>query len=115
VAAAPEDAQLRLLLGLALLGTGRVEGGAEELHAAARDLLDDGEAQLLAALASASQEWTDEAWQALARAEEAADAPPQDLLREAEEAVEAGAEAAEAFLQEHLAPSVLRERLAERL
>lgn len=113
-AAAPDDPELRLLLGLALLGAGRVEDGAEEVHTAARELPDDGDAQLVAALASASQEWMDEAWQALARAEEAAGAPASDLLREVEEAVEGGPEAAEAFLQEHLAPSLLRERLSER-
>jgi Flp pilus assembly protein TadD len=106
-----EDAWVRALLGLALLEAGRTEESAEELHRASLERLDDAELQLIAALAAAAEGWDDEAWNALARAE-AADADP-DVVRDVEESVDEGADAARELLEEELAPSALRARLAE--
>lgn len=111
---APDDADLLLLYALALIRGRRLQEAAEAAHRAALSLLADGEAQLVAGLASASQEWWDEAWDALARAE-AADLPPDSAaLREAEEALEAGADEAERLLLDQIAAPLLRERLLER-
>lgn len=109
------DPETRLLLGLALVQAGRAEHAAEELHRAARELPEDGDAQLLAALACAGQGWDVESWRALALAEGAERPPDPELLGEVEDCIHAGAEEAEAFLQEQLAPSLLRDRLADRL
>ena len=111
---APDDVDVRMLHGLALLRTGGLTGAAEELHAASLAAPDDTDVQLLAALACASQEWSDEAWEALARAEGASTPAESALLREVEEAIDAGAEASEDFLLTQLAPALLRERLFER-
>lgn len=107
------DAELRVLYGLALIRLGRGEEAAEELHRASGDLDQDGPVQLLTSLACAAQEWWDEAWDALARAEGAVFPVEPALLREAEDALEAGSGQAAEFLREHMAPAVLRERLAE--
>lgn len=109
------DAELRVLYGLALVRLGRLEEAAEELHRASSDLDQDGPVQLLTSLACATQEWWDEAWDALARAEGAVFPVEPPLLREGEEALEAGRGAAAEFLRDHMAPAVLRERLAEDL
>lgn len=109
-----DEGWMRGLFGLALLDAGRGEEGAEQLHRAAAERVEDVEIQLLAALAAAAEGWEDEAWAALARAEDAALPEDRDLIREAEEAVEDGAEAAEGFLREYLGPTLLRERLHQR-
>ncbi len=114
VALDAEDAETRLLLGLALLGGERADEAAEEIHRAALELLDDGEAQVAAALASAAREWMDAAWDALARAEGAALAAEPGLLHETEDALEAGAAAADSLLREQVAPRLLHERLTQR-
>jgi Flp pilus assembly protein TadD len=111
---APDDVDVRMLHGLALLRCGGLSTAAEELHAASLAATDDTDVQLLAALACASQEWRDEAWEALARAEGASTPAESALLREVEEAIDAGAEASEDFLVNQLAPALLRERLFER-
>ena len=113
-ALSPDDPETRFLLGLALLRAGEAAEAAEELHGAALSLPDDGDAQLVAALACASQEWDEEAWNALARAEGAATAADAALVREAEEAIEAGAEPARDLLVTQIAPSILRMRLLDR-
>jgi predicted Zn-dependent protease len=113
-ALAPDDADLHLLHALTLLRRGSVAEAAEELHATAHAFDHDMEIQLLAALACASQEWTDEAWSALTRAEAAADASDEPLVREVEELIEAGPAPAQEFLVTQLAPGVLRERLFTR-
>lgn len=110
----PDDGDTRFLFGLAALRAGEVADAAEELHGAASVLTDDGEVQLVAALACASQEWDDEAWNALARAEVSAIPPDSGLVREVEEVIEAGPEAARDFLVTQLAPTILRERLLSR-
>lgn len=107
------DGDIRLLYGLALVRLGRLEEAAEELHRSSQELVDDGAVQLLTSLACASQEWWDEAWDALARAEGAPFPAEPSLLREAEDALEAGADPAGELLREQVAPAVLRERLAE--
>lgn len=107
------DGELRVLYGLALVRAGRMEEAAEELHRASTELEQDGSVQLLTSLACAAQEWWDEAWDALARAEGAPFPPEPALLREAEDALDAGTVPAADLLREHVAPAVLRERLAE--
>lgn len=111
---APDDADIRMLHALALLRHGGLSEAAEELHAASLASTDDPDIQLLAALACATQEWTDEAWDALARAEGASTPAESALLREIEEAIDAGASASEDFLVTQLAPALLRERLFAR-
>jgi tetratricopeptide (TPR) repeat protein len=111
-----DEPWLRGLYGLALLETeGRREEGAEQLYQASTERTDDVEIHLLSALASAVEGWEDEAWAAVARAEAAAEALDADLIREVEEAVEAGPEAARDLLREQLGPSLLRERLHQRV
>ena len=110
-----DDAWLRGLYALALIETGRTEEGAEHLYRTSRERLDDVEVHLLSALASAAEGWDEEAWAAVARAEDAADALDRALIQEVEEAVGDGAEAARDFLREHLGPSLLRERLHQRV
>ena len=114
VSLSPDEAETRFLLGLALLRAGEPAEGAEELHGAALALTDDGDVQLVAALACASQEWDGEAWNALARAEGASVSADAALVREAEEAIEAGAEPARELLVTQIAPSILRMRLLDR-
>jgi Flp pilus assembly protein TadD len=109
-----EEPWLRGLYGLALLETERREEGAEQLHRASTERPEDVEIHLLSALASAAEGWEDEAWAAVARAEIAAESLDADLIREVEEAVEGGPEAARDFLREQLGPSLLRERLHQR-
>lgn len=111
---APDDPELLLVYALTCIRVRRLPEGAESAHRAALSLLHDGEAQLVSALASATQEWWDEAWDALARAE-AADLPPDSAaLREAEEALEAGPDEAERLLLDQIGAPLLRERLLER-
>ena len=110
----PADAWLRGLFGLALVDAGRGEEGAEQLHQAAEEREDDVEVQLIAALAMAAEGWADPAWEALARAGQAADSSDRELISEVEDAVEAGADAAGAFLRQDIGPSLLRERLLQR-
>lgn len=115
VGLADDDGWIRSIRALALSQEARDVEAAEELHAVAAERTDDAEVQVAAALACASQGWDDEAWVALARAEEAGTAVQPDLLLEVEEAIELGAEAAEAMLREHVAPSLLRDRLRRTL
>jgi Flp pilus assembly protein TadD len=109
-----EDGDLLLLHGLALLQAGRDEESAEVLFRAADELPEDGPALVISALACAAQEWWDHAWEILARAEAAAFPAGADLLREVEDALESGSEAAGELLAEQLGPSLLRERLLVR-
>ncbi|HWK89455.1 MAG TPA: tetratricopeptide repeat protein [Longimicrobium sp.] len=108
------DSWVRALLGMALVDAGRGEEGAEQLHAAAEERPEDVEVQLLAALAMAGQGWDDQAWQALARAQDMAADADHALIDEVEERLEAGTDAAERFLRDDIGPSLLRERLLQR-
>jgi len=109
-----DDAWLRGLYALALIETGRTEEGAEHLYRSSRERLEDVEVHLLSALASAAEGWDEEAWAAVARAEDVAEAADAALIREVEEMVGDGPEAARDFLREQLGPSLLRERLHQR-
>jgi Flp pilus assembly protein TadD len=111
----PDEGDLLLLHGLALFQAQRPEEGAEVLFRAGEALTEDGEAQLLAALACASQEWWDQAWDALARADLAQRQPSSEVTQEVEDALEGGADEARVLLEEQIGPSVLRERLLERI
>ncbi|HET7232253.1 MAG TPA: hypothetical protein VFJ16_19760 [Longimicrobium sp.] len=108
------ESWLRGVYALALLETSRTEEGAEQLYEVSRERLDDLEIHLLSALASAAEGWEDEAWAAIARAEEVAEALDADLIREVEEAVGDGPEAARDLLREQLGPSLMRDRLQQR-
>lgn len=111
-----DEPWLRSVYALALLETeDRRDEGAEELHRASTERPEDVELQLLAALASAAEGWEDEAWAALARGEAGAEPLDAELIREVEEAIEGGPEAALVLLREHLGPSLLRERLHQRV
>jgi Flp pilus assembly protein TadD len=105
-----ETSEMRVFFALALLHAREGERAAEELHRASGET-DEAEVHLLTSLACAAQEWDDEAWLALSRAEGAPDAPDAATLREIEEALEAGPDAANELLSEQLAPSALRDRL----
>jgi Flp pilus assembly protein TadD len=110
----PGDSWLRALFGLALVDAGRGQEGAEQLHQAAGERHEDVEVQLIAALAMAAEGWDDPAWEALARAEAAADSSDREMLGEVEDRLEAGADAAGEFLRLDLGPTLLRERLIQR-
>lgn len=112
VAIQPEDPDPRTMLALLLWERGETEHAAEELHRASLEGQDDVELQLLCAVTCAAEGWDDEAWSALARAEDAAGATESGLIGAVEDAVEAGPEAAAEFMRDELAPSALRERLA---
>lgn len=109
-----DDAWLRGVYGLALVEARRTEQGAEELHRAAAERVEDVELQLLSALASAGEGWTDEAWNAFARAEAAADASDHEMIQEVEDALGGDEENAIEELRDDLGPSLLRERLLQR-
>ena len=109
----PEDSWTRVLLGLVNLENGDIEAGAEQLVRAAEERGYDAEAQVLAALSAAGAGWEDAALQTLARVELAGEDVDQELIEEARERIEDGAEAARAFLIETAAPLALRERLTQ--
>ena len=111
---APDDSWTRVLLGLILIDTDRFEEGAEALLEAARERTDDGEAQLLAALAGAAAGWTDAAHEAFARAEFAAETADSELMQETDERLDDEV-AARQFLIETAAPSALHDRLSQPL
>jgi predicted Zn-dependent protease len=108
-----DDAWLRGVYGLALVEARRTEDGAEQLHRAAAERVEDVELQLLSALSAAGEGWLDEAWNALARAQDAADASDHEMIQEVEDALEGGEEDA-VVLRDDLGPSLLRERLVQR-
>jgi tetratricopeptide (TPR) repeat protein len=109
-----DDSWTRALLGLAQAEAGQGEEAAEVLHQASMERPEDVEIQLVAALAAAAQGWLEEAERALASAEAAAESLDSDLIEEVQHAIDNGDEAAEALLRDELAPSVMRERLAQR-
>jgi len=110
----PDDTWSRALLGLAHAEAGDGEEAAEVLHQASNERPEDVEVQLVAALAAAAQGWDGEAQRAMAAAEASAETLDASLIDEVQEALDEGAEEAEALLREHLAPSILRERLGQR-
>lgn len=112
---APDDSWTRVLLGLINLELDDMEQGAEQLIRAADERTDDPEAQVLAALAAAAAGWDDAALTTIARVEFSAESFDEELLDEARDAIDEGAEAAREFLTEDVAPLVLRERLSQPL
>jgi Flp pilus assembly protein TadD len=112
VAAAQDDSDSRLLLGLTLLEEGDPARAAEELYPLGVTLAHDGQVQLLLALLFALQGWENEAWLALSRAEAVDEPLDPALVRDAEEAIEEGGEAIRSLLTEEIAASLLRERLS---
>ena len=110
----PDDSWTRGVLGLAQAAAGRGEEAAEILHEVSMERPEDVELLLAAALAAAAEGWDDEAHRALAAAEAAAEPMDADLLESTQEAVDGGAEEADALLRDELAPAVLRERLSQR-
>ena len=109
-----DDGWLRGVYGLALVEARRTEEGAEQLHRAAAERVEDVELQLLSALSSAGEGWDDEAWNALARAQAAADASDHELIQEVEDALGEGDEDAVVLLRDDIGPSLLLERLLQR-
>jgi predicted Zn-dependent protease len=107
----PEDADLRLLFGLVLIADGDTARAAEELFPLAETLSEDSEAQVLFALLFAHENWEDEGWLALSRAESAADRADPAVVQELEEALETGEEAVRPLLEE-FAASALRLRIS---
>ena len=111
----PDDSWTRVLLGLINLENNDLEAGAEQLIRAAEERSFDAESQVLAALAAASAGWLDAAESTIARAEFAAEDVDRELIEEARERIEDGAEAARDFLLETAAPLSLRDRLTQPL
>jgi Flp pilus assembly protein TadD len=109
-----EDAWVRGLYGLALVDGGRGLEGAEELHRASLERPYDVDLHLASALASAGEGWEDEAWNALARAEQAAEPEDRDAIEEVEERLREGGDEAAEFLKADFAPTLLHERLLQR-
>lgn len=112
---AADDSWTRLLLGLVYLELEEWEPAAEALLQAATERPEDGEAQLLAALAAAAVGWSDAAQDVLARAEYAGEGVDPELVADVEEAVEAGDAQARELLLDSLGPAALHERLAQPL
>lgn len=110
----PENGWTRVVFGLVLLEAGRREEAAAELISGARLAEDDVDAQLAAALASASLGLDDAAHEMLERARLGASEQDVALLAAVEERIDSGPEAAEDMLLEDLAPDLLRARLRER-
>lgn len=105
------DGWTAVLSGLALHELGRSDEAALELVRGARERPQDVPAQLLASLASAEQGDADTAWEMLERARVATVDQDDPVLLEVEERIDAGADAAAAFLRDTLVPSALHERL----
>ena len=113
---APDDSWNRTLLGLLHAETDDMEHAAEHLLNAARARLDDPEVQVAAALAAIAAGWDDAGHEALARASlSAEEAIERELIAEAEERIDDGADAARDLLREDVGPPMLRERLMEPL
>ncbi|CAN5828572.1 hypothetical protein BH23GEM9_BH23GEM9_37380 [soil metagenome] len=112
---AEDDSWTRLLLGLVHTELRRGELAAEALLRAAEERPQDAEAQLLAALAATAVGWDDAAQTALARAEYAQEGTNSALATEVDDRIIAGPEAAEVFLRDTLAPSILHDRLTQPL
>lgn len=112
---APDDSWTRVLLGLVYIETGSLEEAAETLIRAADERGDDAEAIVLAALTAAAAGWSDAAEDAIARAEYAGENVDAEVIEEARERIDDGAEAARQLLTETLAPSVLHDRLMQPL
>jgi tetratricopeptide (TPR) repeat protein len=112
---APDDSWTRVLLGLVNLEFEDLEAGAEQLLRAADERPDDPEAQVLGALAAAAVGWDDAALTTIAKVEFAAEDFDPELLDDARERIDEGADSAREFLMESIGPAVLRDRLMQPL
>ncbi len=112
---APDDSWTRVLLGLIYLQLGQLEECAEQLLQAADERAEDAEAQILAALAACAAGWEDAAYTTLARADFAIEGSDNELVEEAREQIEEGADAAREYLEEEAAPYALRDRMIQPL
>ena len=112
---APDDSWTRVLLGLVQLELDEVEQSAEQLIRAAEERSDDPEAQVLAALSAAAAGWDDAALNTIAKVEFSAETIDEELLDEARDRIDEGADAAREYLTETVAPLILRERLSQPL
>ena len=112
---APDDSWTRVLLGLVQLELDEVEQSAEQLIRAAEERSEDPEAQVLAALSAAAAGWNDAALNTIARVEFSAETIDEELLDEARDRIDEGADAAREYLTETVAPLILRERLSQPL
>jgi Flp pilus assembly protein TadD len=110
---ASDDSWTRVLLGLVNLQLGLLEEAAEQLLQAAGERSDDAEAQVLAALAAAAAGWEAAAQNTIARAEYAAEGADKELIEEARDQIDDGAEAAREFLEQDIAPTALRDRMTQ--
>ncbi len=111
---APDDGWVRVVFGLCLREAGRAEEAAGELVSAARELEQDVEASLAAALAAASVGHDDLAYEMLERGRIVASEPDQALVSAVEDRIDAGPEDAASMLDDTLGPRILRARLRER-
>lgn len=112
---APDDSWTRLLLGLINLQLEQLDEAATQLLQAADERADDGEAQILAALAAAANGWDDAAQNTIARAEYALEGVDNELIEDAREAIDDGAEAARELLVDEIAPHALHDRMVQPL
>jgi Flp pilus assembly protein TadD len=112
---APDDSWTRILLGLVNLEINDLESGAEQLLRGADERPEDPEAQVLGALAAAAVGWDDAALTTIARVEFASEDFDPELLDEARERIDDGAESARDFLMETAGPAALRDRLIQPL
>lgn len=115
LALAPDDSWTRVLYGLVMVELDRREDAAEQLITAARERDEDAEAMLMGTLAGAAVGWLDAAEELLAKAEYAAEGADVATMQEVESAMRAGEEPAWRMLRQTLAPTSLRERLAQPL
>ncbi|MEX0890848.1 MAG: tetratricopeptide repeat protein [Gemmatimonadota bacterium] len=115
LALAPEDSWTQALLGLVRVELGDAEHGATDLLAAAEERAEDGEIQLLAALAAAGAGWEDAAQDVVARAAYAVEGADVALMEQVEARLAEGPEAAARFLRQTAGPSALRDRLSQPL
>jgi tetratricopeptide (TPR) repeat protein len=111
---APDDGWPLILLGLTWFELDELDEAVRALDEGARLRPDDLEAQVITALVLTAVGSEDRALEMLERARLRAEGVDEALVLEVEERMNAGVEAALAFLRAGLAPSSFRERLIQR-
>jgi Flp pilus assembly protein TadD len=111
---APDDGWTRVVFGLTLLESDRMDEAVGELLSGARLREDDVQAQLAAALAAVATGRDGAGYEMLERARMRAEEADLALVLEVEDRLDGGPETAAAMLMDALAPDMLRERLSER-